>query len=80
MIEDASYLGVSTQYIARLADGQRLTVYEQNVERATKAELWAEGEQVVIAWAPEHCFVVEEPGDAGGPVVAPAHAAQPTPA
>ncbi len=80
VIEDASYIGVSTQYIARLADGQRLTVYEQNVERATKAELWAEGEQVVIAWAPEHCFVVEEPGDAGDPVVAQADAAQPTPA
>ena len=60
VITDASYLGVSTQYIARLPDGQRLTIYEQNVERATKSEQWAVGEAVVIAWAPEHCFVVEE--------------------
>jgi spermidine/putrescine transport system ATP-binding protein len=69
VIADASYLGVSTQYIVTLADGHRVTVYEQNVQRATKAELWATGEQVVIAWAPEHCFVVED-----GPVAVPAEA------
>ena len=68
-ISDASYLGVSTQYIVTLADGHRVTVYEQNVQRATKAELWASGEQVVLAWAPEHCFVVE---DGGGPEATPA--------
>jgi spermidine/putrescine transport system ATP-binding protein len=62
-IAHASYLGVSTQYIVRLKDGHRVTVYEQNVDRATKAELWTNGEDVVLAWSPEHCFVVE---DAGG--------------
>jgi spermidine/putrescine transport system ATP-binding protein len=61
-IVDASYLGVSTQYIVALRDGSRVTVYEQNVERATKAELWARGEEVVMAWSPDHCFVVEENG------------------
>ena len=60
VITNASYLGVSTQYIVRLADGHRVTVFEQNVERATKAELWASGEEVHMAWAPEHSFVVEE--------------------
>ena len=45
----------------RSADGHRVTVFEQNVERATKAELWTTGEKVVLAWSPEHCFVVEEP-------------------
>ena len=59
VITDASYLGVSTQYIVELPDGHRVTVFEQNVERATKSELWTSGEQVVLAWAPEHCFVVE---------------------
>jgi spermidine/putrescine transport system ATP-binding protein len=59
VIAHASYLGVSTQYIVTLADGHNVTVYEQNVQRATKAELWASGEAVVLAWAPEHCFVVE---------------------
>jgi spermidine/putrescine transport system ATP-binding protein len=59
VISDASYLGVSTQYIVRLADGHRVTVFEQNVERATKSELWTTGEEVQMAWAPEHSFVVE---------------------
>jgi spermidine/putrescine transport system ATP-binding protein len=60
VVAHASYLGVSTQYIVTLADGHRVTVFEQNVERATKAELWAAGEHVVLAWSPEHCFVVED--------------------
>ena len=63
VISHASYLGVSTQYIVTLADGHRVTVFEQNVERATKAELWSPGEQVVLAWSPDHCFVVDESGD-----------------
>jgi len=60
-VTHASYLGVSTQYIVTLADGHRVTVFEQNVERATKAELWNAGEKVMLAWAPEHCFVVDDP-------------------
>ncbi|HUG29928.1 MAG TPA: ABC transporter ATP-binding protein [Candidatus Limnocylindria bacterium] len=64
VVSHASYLGVSTQYIVTLADGHRITVFEQNVERATKAELWTSGEQVVLAWSPDHCFVVEEGDDA----------------
>jgi spermidine/putrescine transport system ATP-binding protein len=70
-IVDASYLGVSTQYIVTLADGHRVTVYEQNVQRATKAELWSTGEDVVLAWAPEHSFIVDEsgPGLADQPTV-----------
>ena len=66
-VAHASYLGVSTQYIVTLADGHRVTVFEQNVERATKAELWTAGEQVVLAWSPDHCFVVEDAGDASAP-------------
>src|SRR5438093_5135598 len=60
-VTHASYLGVSTQYIVTLPDGHRVTVFEQNTERATKAELWNAGEQVMLAWAPEHCFVVDYP-------------------
>lgn len=63
VVRDASYLGVSTQYIVQLADGHRVTVFEQNVERATKAELWTTGEAVVLSWQPDHSFIVE---DAGG--------------
>ncbi|MBI2780451.1 MAG: ABC transporter ATP-binding protein [Chloroflexi bacterium] len=62
-IAHASYLGVSTQYIVALPDGHRVTVFEQNVARATKAELWATGEAVVLSWQPDHSFIVEEAGD-----------------
>ena len=41
--------------------GARLTVYEQNVERATRAELWAPGEEVLLTWSPDHSFVVVGP-------------------
>jgi spermidine/putrescine transport system ATP-binding protein len=61
-ITDASYLGVSTQYIVKLPDGHKVTVYEQNVQRATKAELWSSGESVHLSWLPEHSFVVADPG------------------
>ncbi len=70
VIRDASYIGVSTQYIVEARGGGRLTVYEQNVERATRAELWAPGEEVVLSWSPDHSFVVKAtPGtpEAGEP-------------
>ncbi|MDP9483877.1 MAG: ABC transporter ATP-binding protein [Chloroflexota bacterium] len=66
-VRDASYTGVSTQYIVETGSGTRLTVYEQNVERATRAELWAPGEEVHLTWLPEHSFVVgpDEPAPQG---------------
>jgi spermidine/putrescine transport system ATP-binding protein len=64
-VRDASYIGVSTQYIVETRGGTRIAVYEQNRERATKAEMWAPGEEVHLAWRPEHSFVV---ADAGVPV------------
>ena len=57
VVRDASYLGVSTQYQVEAKSGT-LTVYEQNVERATRAELWARGDQVQLTWSPDHSFVV----------------------
>ena len=65
VVRDASYLGVSTQYLVE-SRGGNLTVYEQNVERATKAELWARGDEVQMTWSPDHSFVV--PADGSGPV------------
>lgn len=61
IVRDASYLGVSTQYQVEARGGARLTVYEQNVERATRSELWAPGEEVLLTWSPDHSFVVAEP-------------------
>lgn len=58
VVRDASYLGVSTQYLVEAQGGARLTVYEQNVERATRAELWGAGEEVLLTWSPDHSFVV----------------------
>ena len=43
VVADASYLGVSTQYIVETQSGARVMVYEQNIERTTKDELWARG-------------------------------------
>ncbi len=59
-IRDASYMGVSTQYIVESPGGTLLTVYEQNVERATRAELWTPGEEVVMTWLPDHTFVIDD--------------------
>jgi len=77
IVRDASYLGVSTQYQVE-SRGGTLTVYEQNIERATRAELWARGDEVQLTWSPDHSFVVPETGDddpteptgAGAPAVA----------
>jgi spermidine/putrescine transport system ATP-binding protein len=63
VVVDTSYLGVSTQYIVKTRGGARVTVYEQNIEHATRDELWARGDAVHLTWAPEHTFVVEA-GDA----------------
>jgi spermidine/putrescine transport system ATP-binding protein len=58
VIADTSYLGVSTQYIAELPDGTRVTVYEQNVARTVRGSLFERGQDVVLTWSPEHSFVV----------------------
>jgi spermidine/putrescine transport system ATP-binding protein len=59
-IRDVAYIGVSTQYIVETRGATRVTVYEQNMERATKSELWSPGEAVQLAWRPEHSFVVAD--------------------
>lgn len=57
-IRDASYLGVSTSYLVRSKHGQDITVYEQNVERTSHGSLHRPGEDVRIAWSPDHTFAV----------------------
>lgn len=59
VVVDASYMGVSTQYIVETRGGTRVMVYEQNISRTTKDELWARGDEVHVTWLPEHTFVVE---------------------
>jgi spermidine/putrescine transport system ATP-binding protein len=59
VVVDASYMGVSTQYIVETRGGTRVMVYEQNISRTTRDELWARGDEVHVTWLPEHTFVVE---------------------
>jgi spermidine/putrescine transport system ATP-binding protein len=58
-VRDASYMGVSTQYIVELESGERVTIYEQNVDRTVHGSLHRPGEQVQLAWSPDHTFVVD---------------------
>ncbi len=55
---DASYIGVSTQYLVETRDGHRMTAYTQNLETAGAAEAIARGEKVRLTWNPRHTFVV----------------------
>lgn len=60
-VRDASYLGVSTQYVVETRSGGRLSVYEQNVERTLHGSLYRPGDDVRIAWSPDHSFAVAPP-------------------
>lgn len=56
---DASYIGVSTQYLIETRDGHHLTVYAQNLETSGASEVIADGETVHLAWKPQHTFVID---------------------
>jgi spermidine/putrescine transport system ATP-binding protein len=55
---DASYIGVSTQYLVQTGEGHRLTVYAQNLDTAGASELLAGGQKVQLTWKPQHTFVI----------------------
>ncbi len=56
---DASYIGVSTQYLIETGDGHRLVVYAQNLETSGASEALADGQRVTVSWKPQHTFVIE---------------------
>jgi len=60
---DASYIGVSTQYLVETGDGHRLTVYAQNLETSGAAEALADGQRVRLTWKPQHTFVIGGPNE-----------------
>ncbi|HET7521212.1 MAG TPA: ABC transporter ATP-binding protein [Candidatus Limnocylindria bacterium] len=66
---DASYIGVSTQYLVQTNEGHRLTVYAQNLDTAGASELLADGQRVQLTWKPQHTFVIAGPAEhhAGDP-------------
>jgi spermidine/putrescine transport system ATP-binding protein len=60
---DASYMGVSTQYLVQTEEGHRLTVYAQNLDTAGAGELLADGQRVRLTWKPQHSFVISGPAE-----------------
>ncbi|GAB2771516.1 ABC transporter ATP-binding protein [Streptomyces daliensis] len=60
-IRDASYLGVSTQYVIDSPACPELAVYEQNVARDARL---APGADVVLHWDPAHTFALDAAQDA----------------
>ncbi len=66
---DASYLGVSTQYVVETDSGDKLTVYAQNLETSGATEVIADGEAVCLSWQPKHTFVIgRKSGDGQQPL------------
>jgi spermidine/putrescine transport system ATP-binding protein len=59
VILDASYIGVSTQYLVETGDGHRVTVYAQNIETSGAGEALADGQRVRLSWKPQHSFTIE---------------------
>jgi spermidine/putrescine transport system ATP-binding protein len=55
---DASYLGVSTQYLVSTGDGQKVTVYAQNLDTSGATQVIGDGEAVCLSWQPTHTFVI----------------------
>jgi spermidine/putrescine transport system ATP-binding protein len=58
-VVDASYVGVSTQYLVRTAEGHLLTVYAQNLETSGASEILSDGQAVCLGWKPQHTFVID---------------------
>ncbi len=54
-IRQIVYLGVSTQYIADLPDGQELVLYQQNIREGDHPEV---GDEVPVSWDARNCLVL----------------------
>lgn len=58
VVLDASYIGVSTQYLIETGDGYKITVYAQNLETSGAGEAHPDGQRVRLTWQPQHTFVI----------------------
>jgi putative spermidine/putrescine transport system ATP-binding protein len=56
-VEFVSYLGATTEYVVRLASGDRVAVEMHNA-RADGAEPIAVGSQTIVAWDPNACQLI----------------------
>jgi spermidine/putrescine transport system ATP-binding protein len=61
VVTDASYIGVSTQYLVQLPWGQEVGVFSQNL--STEGPL-RNGDDVVLHWNPAHTFALDATQDA----------------
>jgi spermidine/putrescine transport system ATP-binding protein len=65
-VADVVYVGSMTQYIVRLTTGEQLVVHRLNDE--VRGRPIVVGDDVVLHWAAEHSFVIEEArAEAGDP-------------
>ena len=64
VVIDASFIGVSTQYLVRLPWGQEIAVFSQNVRRDDRL---VDGAKVSVHWDPAHAFALDaaQSADAG---------------
>jgi len=65
VVADASFSGVSTQYLVRMPWGQQLTVFTQNLGVGGVVPV---GTPVTLAWEPAHTFALEGDAAAGSQV------------
>ena len=61
VVSDVSFVGVSTQYLVRMAWGQELTVFEQNTGARLRFRV---GDAVDLHWKPDHTFLLDASQDA----------------
>ncbi len=71
-VTDVSFTGLSTQYVVRTGWGQELAVFAQNDGADAAAR---RGEEVVVAWRPEHAFPLRDESPDAAAEPAPAMAA-----
>ena len=65
VVTDVSFSGVSTQYLARMAWGQELMVFEQNTGARQSFRV---GDHVDLHWMPDHTFLLDAWQDASAGV------------
>ncbi len=65
VVTDVSFIGVSTQYLAKMAWGQELMVFEQNTGARQSFRV---GDHVDLHWMPDHTFLLDASQDASAGV------------
>ena len=67
VVTDASYIGVSTQYLVKTAWAEELMVFEQNLLNSGARP----GDSVNLSWDPAHTFALDANQDVDAGVEVP---------